>query len=273
MNPTEFESGWDGFDKHRAELIDTDAPGMLCKVCGQLPSDERHWNEHFLENIGPAAFHRWYYNTDVWRRVSFMGVYCAKNVLDLWNYQEILWRLKPAFVVEFGTYAGGSALYLAWILQSVWMNSGTRHVPKVMTFDNGMAGAQVDELVKDDEPNIVLYRQSSIAIETAIVIDCNRKAAEKESPCAVFFILDSDHHKEHVLAELEMLRSLTRPGDYVVVEDGNINGHPVLPDWGPGPWEAIEEYERRYPDDYQHDTERERKFGMTFAPKGYLIRK
>ena len=69
-----------------------------------------------------------------------------------------------------------------------------------------------------------------------------------------------------------MLRDLTRPGDYVVVEDGNINGHPVLPDWGPGPWEAIEEYESRHPDDYRHDTEREGKFGFTFAPRGYLIR-
>ena len=88
-----------------------------------------------------------------------------------------------------------------------------------------------------------------------------------------FVILDSDHSKDHVLAELEMLRDVTRPGDYVVVEDGNINGHPVLPDFGPGPYEAIQEYEARHPEDYRHDTEREAKFGFTFAPRGYLIRK
>ena len=31
----------------------------------------------------------------------------------------------------------------------------------------------------------------------------------------------------------------------LVVEDGNINGHPVLPGWGEGPWEALEDYMAR----------------------------
>lgn len=36
--------------------------------------------------------------------------------------------------------------------------------------------------------------------------------------------------------------------------------------------EPLEEYEREHPDDYHHDTERKTKYGMTFAPRGYLIR-
>ncbi|MBV9768089.1 MAG: hypothetical protein JOZ32_00840 [Bryobacterales bacterium] len=43
--------------------------------------------------------------------------------------------------------------------------------------------------------------------------------------------------------------------------------------WGPGPYEALEEYLRQYPNDYQPDREREEKFGFTFAPKGFLIRR
>ena len=92
-------------------------------------------------------------------------------------------------------------------------------------------------------------------------------------PGKVFFILDSDHTKAHVLAELELLRGVVLPGDYLVVEDGNINGNPVLPGWGEGPYEAIQEYFRRYPDDYRQDTEREQKFGFTFAPAGFWIRR
>jgi Cephalosporin hydroxylase len=77
----------------------------------------------------------------------------------------------------------------------------------------------------------------------------------------------------HVLAELSLLCPLLVTGDDLVVEDSNINGHPVLPAWGRGPYEAIAEYERLHPDDYRHDTESEAKFGFTFAPNGFLIRR
>ena len=96
--------------------------------------------------------------------------------------------------------------------------------------------------------------------------------SNRSSACASGGMESSDHSMKHVFLELVQLRSLTRPGDYVVVEDGNINGHPVVPDWGPGPYEALEEYFSRYPDDYRRDTEREEKFGFTFAPNGFLIR-
>jgi cephalosporin hydroxylase len=91
-------------------------------------------------------------------------------------------------------------------------------------------------------------------------------------PGSVLFILDSDHSCDHVLAELELVRGVVEPGDYVVVEDGNINGHPVLPGWGEGPSEALEEYFTLYSDDYVRDSARERKFGFTFAPGGFLVK-
>ena len=222
----------------------------------------------------PDLYHQWYYNRNVWRMSSFLGVYCAKNVLDLWNYQEILWELKPGLVVEFGTYAGGSALYFATILQKIWLSTaGPR--PWILTIDNGQAGGKVAELVLVD-PHISVITADTVSAEVEFEIRSRREEIRIHYPTGygsrAMFILDSDHHKDHVLRELEMLRRLTVPGDYVVVEDGNINGHPVLPGWGPGPWEALEEYESRHPDDYRHDTDREHKFGFTFAPKGYLIR-
>ncbi|HTY35194.1 CmcI family methyltransferase, partial [Mycobacterium sp.] len=93
-----------------------------------------------------------------------------------------------------------------------------------------------------------------------------------EFPGKVFAILDSDHSMNHVLAEMKLLRPLLSAGDYLIVEDSNMNGHPVLPGWGPGPYEAIEAYEHEFPNDYTHDVARENKFGWTQAPNGYLIR-
>jgi cephalosporin hydroxylase len=67
------------------------------------------------------------------------------------------------------------------------------------------------------------------------------------------------------------LRDVLQPDDYLIVEDSNINGHPVARNWGAGPFEAMEEYFRRYPDDYRRDTQREHRFAFTMATNGFLV--
>src|SRR5438067_364413 len=48
--------------------------------------------------------------------LSWFGYRLAKCPLDLWIYQELLTRTRPDFVIETGTYHGGSALYFAMIM-------------------------------------------------------------------------------------------------------------------------------------------------------------
>ena len=57
---------------------------------------------------------------------------------------------------------------------------------------------------------------------------------------------------------------------HLIVEDSNVNGHPVAKNWGAGPFEAMEDYFRRFPNDYVRDTAREQKFAFTFATHGFL---
>lgn len=205
------------------------------------------------------SFHKWYYDNGVWETVRFLGVPCLKSVMDLWNYQEILFDLKPALVVEFGTRHGGSALYFSMI--------GQRINPQLRVLTVDVEDHLLDPQVLST-PGIEFMRCSSTASTVAERITELRRA----TPGPMFAILDSDHRMPHVLDEMLSLRDLMRSGDYLVVEDGNINGHPVLPGWGPGPLEAIEAYFARFPSDYLRDAAREQKFGFTFAPGGFLRR-
>jgi len=86
----------------------------------------------------------------------------------------------------------------------------------------------------------------------------------------VMVSLDSDHRKPHVAQELKIYSELVTRGCYLVVEDTNVNGHPVRPDFGPGPMEALREFmssDHRYVSDHARE-----KFGVTFFPDGWLRR-
>ena len=57
-----------------------------------------------------------------------------------------------------------------------------------------------------------------------------------------------------------------------MVEDADINGHPVNPNYGPGPYEAVQQFLAEHPGAYRRDEAREAKFGWTVAPGGFLVR-
>jgi cephalosporin hydroxylase len=86
----------------------------------------------------------------------------------------------------------------------------------------------------------------------------------------VLVLLDSDHSEAHVTRELEAYHPLVSVGSYLVVEDTNLNGHPVEPAHGPGPWEAMQRFLGAHPE-FAHDPEMD-KFLLSFNPRSYLKR-
>jgi len=214
---------------------------------------------NFIYSLAKRYYHLWYYNTSVWQQTTWMGVQTYKSPMDMWNYQEILFSLKPSVVIEFGTWQGGSALFFSSIMKQI----GRPYV--VVSVD--IEASRISDKTKSD-PNIRLLTMSSAAQELQETL----KDIREKNPGPAFAILDSDHSKQHVLAEMMNLRNVLIAGDYLVVEDSNINGHPVAKSFGPGPYEAIQEYFCMFPQDYEHDFDRERKFGFSFAPNGFLRR-
>ena len=84
-------------------------------------------------------------------------------------------------------------------------------------------------------------------------------------------VLDSDHSAAHVKAELDLYSPLVTSGCYLIVEDTNVNGHPVYPLHGPGPMEALDQFLPAHPE-FEVDASRE-KYMLTFNPRGYLRRR
>lgn len=62
-------------------------------------------------------FHEAYYRSShTWTTSSFLGVPVMKAPTDLWAYQELIASLRPARIIETGTWTGGAALWFAVLL-------------------------------------------------------------------------------------------------------------------------------------------------------------
>ena len=200
-----------------------------------------------------ASFHRLYYDSMVWRDTYWQGVETQKTPFDLWAYQEIVFELKPDVIVETGTFDGGSALYLATMCDLVGAG-------KVITVDLEARP------YRPRHPRITYVEgHSSTSVEAVEKVRAGLGGSQK-----VMVILDSDHARNHVLDELKIYSKMVTPGQYLIVEDTNINGHPVLAEFGPGPMEAVDAFLRENRD-FEIDPTRE-KFFFSFNPRGYLKR-
>jgi cephalosporin hydroxylase len=201
-------------------------------------------------------FHRLYYESEkrTWSNTFWLGHPSAKCPLDLWIYQEILFERRPDVIVESGTFFAGTAYFLACMCDLI--DNG-----RVITID--IRERQPHR--RPRHPRIEYRTGSSTAPEVVAAVKEALQPGER-----VMVILDSNHRREHVLAELQAYSPFVTPGDYLIVEDTNINGHPVAEDFGPGPMEAVEGFMAGNKE-FSIDESRE-KFFMTFNPRGYLRR-
>jgi cephalosporin hydroxylase len=200
-------------------------------------------------------FHGLYYDGirrgETWANTFFLGVKVEKCPMDLWLHQEIMFSARPDVIIETGTRFGGSALWFASVCDLIGKG-------RVITID-------IDDTVENRpvHPRITYVRGSSA--DPQLIESIRGQIRQDES---VMVVLDSDHSASHVLAELRLLSELVTPGGYLVVEDTNINGHPVLPAFGPGPMEALDQFlqeNRRFSIDAIGA-----KFYLTFNPRGVL---
>ena len=196
-------------------------------------------------------YQRWVDNSDT-INLSWLGYRLLKCPMDLWMYQELLVRTRPDVVVEAGTFEGGSALYLATILDQLGHG-------QVITIDT------------TPQPDRPIHPRIEYVLGSSIDPEIVRHVRQSVAGGRTMVILDSDHTEDHVHAEMTAYSPLVHVGDYLIVEDTNVNGHPAWPGFGPGPMEAVNRFlaERQ---DFEVDSRCERLL-MTLNPRGYLRRR
>ncbi|MFM8535468.1 MAG: CmcI family methyltransferase [Acidimicrobiia bacterium] len=187
-----------------------------------------------------------------WRNTYWLGHPILKCPLDLWLYQELIHTLRPAAIIETGTAFGASAHFMATMMDLVGHG-------RVITID-------IQERTgRPSHPRVTYLTGSSTAPEMVA-----RVTALVGNASPVVVVLDSDHARDHVLAELTAYSGLVTSGSYLIVEDTNLNGHPVDPGHGPGPMEALDaSLAAGAP--FAHDSSMD-KFLLTFNPQGFLKR-
>jgi cephalosporin hydroxylase len=203
------------------------------------------------------AYVRWFHEANVWKSMTWHGIRTLKLPSDVWNYQEIIFERRIEHVIETGSRHGGSALFFAETLAARGGKGPVVSIDIEGTANQVGSHAGIWFLLGDSASEAMVERAMALV------------PAERGP---LFLILDSDHRAEHVLRELRAWVPQLRSGDYLVVEDTIVNGHPVRPEHGPGPMEAIRDYLAEAPGLLVHDREREAKFGASVAARGHYVR-
>jgi cephalosporin hydroxylase len=204
------------------------------------------------------TFHKiWYNSEDTWARNTYLGYRIMQCPLDMQLYQELIFRLKPDYILQTGVAYGGSMLFFATLLDL--MNAPETSV---------VAGIDIvltPEAKTLSHPRIHIFEGSST---DPVMVDKIRQILPTGTG---FVILDSDHAMQHVKNELDIYKELVTKGSYMVVEDTNLNGHPVHKSYGPGPYEAAQDFLKANPG-FISDDELWKRNKFSFHHGGWLKR-
>lgn len=168
-----------------------------------------------------AKLNRAYFQTGEWVRTTYQGRKLLKYPSDLFVYERIIAETNPDLIIETGTLEGGSAKWFKDHSSADVISIDTRKpaglLPPGVTYVTG------DSL--DVKLNLRKYKR-------------------------VMVVLDSDHSKAQVLAEIKKFAPLVSKGCYLVVEDtfisrylDNQDGHN---DYSAGSsWEAVQAWDKK----------------------------
>lgn len=199
---------------------------------------------------------------------SWLGLPIIQLPADIIATQEVIWSSKPDVIVETGVARGGSMIFLASMMQLLGRG-------KVIGVDIDIRAHNRESI----ESHPLSHRVSLIQGPSTDPDVLAKVRAEIPSGARVMVILDSNHSRDHVLAELNAYGPLVTCGQYLVVADTALGR--LRPDqtpqkrasvWKPGnePLTALRAY-LATTDRFEADEALNGKLVLSSSPGGYLM--
>jgi cephalosporin hydroxylase len=219
--------------------------------------------------------------SDLWLKVgwnqkhvytfSWLGRPIIQLPEDIVRIQEVLHDVQPDVIVETGIAHGGSLVYYASLCKA--LGKGRVIGIDIEIRPHNRAAIEAHPLAD----LITLVEGSSTDPATLAQVAEAIRPGE-----TTLVILDSNHTREHVLAELEAYSGLVTPGSYLIAMDGIMKLVADTPrgaaDWSEdNPITAVEEFVRAHPEWVVEQppwgfNESELRRNVTHWQQGYLRR-
>ena len=145
---------------------------------------------------------------------SWMGRPIIKYPNDILILQEMIWNLKPDYIVETGIAHGGSIIFSSSMLELLGHG-------EVIAVDIDIRQHNREEIEKHPMAKRITMIEGS-SVDPTIVNSIKEKVKGKK----VLVCLDSNHTHEHVLEELRMYADMVNVGSYIVCPDTFVEYFP-----------------------------------------------
>lgn len=200
-----------------------------------------------FEDAIVTLFHNKYHGHDTglnnppwayWRSHEIM-----KPPTDLWIYQELIYNEAPQVIIELGTCSGGSALFMADMLELCGDEDSV-----IVTVDWKQGSS------RPSHPRIRYVEGDTRDPGTLHAVISQLEGCDGRQ----FLILDASHDYQQVKVELDLWVPFLRERDILIVEDTDLGG----PDWG---LQLFQEENTRKMEEITWC----QKFMLTYNPRGY----
>ena len=198
---------------------------------------------------------------------SWMGRPIIQYPQDMIAMQEIIWEIKPDYIIETGIAHGGSLIYYASLLELIGHG-------EVIGIDIDIREHNRKEIEAHPMMKRIKMLQGS-SIDKAKVEEIKSMVGDNKK---IIVCLDSNHTHEHVMNELELYSPFVSPGSYIVVFDTIVEDLPEgyfsqKRPWGiaNNPKTAVQQFLKEN-DNFIVDHQIDNKLLISVAPQGYLKR-